>query len=143
MLSNAVQITHRYIQEYYAGAQGETPRRQAAQKTMQAMLMPNAAAVATDAAGFLVLGVAKIVLMQQVAAIMTFWMLTIALSGILVPMICSYLPRLTDKKTAQVESQSWLDQAHHFPGRFFYRVGQICSDLYCRDNCCIRRVAAH
>ena len=47
--------------------------------------MPNAAAVATDAAGFLVLGVAKIVLMQQVAAIMTFWMLTIALSGILVP----------------------------------------------------------
>ena len=109
MLSNAVQITHRYIQEYYGCAQAETPRRQAAQKTMQAMLMPNAAAVATDAAGFLVLGVAKIVLMQQVAAIMTFWMLTIALSGILVPIICSYLPRLTDKKPAQVESQSWLD----------------------------------
>lgn len=111
MLSNAVQITHRYIQEYHACAKADNPRRQAAQKTMQAMLMPNAAAVATDAAGFLVLGVAKIVLMQQVAAIMTFWMLTIALSGILVPIICSYLPRLAQKaEPVDTEKKGWLDK---------------------------------
>jgi len=72
--------------------------------------MPNAAAVATDAAGFLVLAVAKIVLMQQVAVIMTFWMLTIALSGILVPIICSYLPRLGSGASGpQKEKKGWLD----------------------------------
>ncbi len=110
MLSNAVQITHRYIQEYHAGSQTETPRREAARRTMEAMLMPNAAAVATDAAGFMVLVVAKIVLMQQVAAIMTFWMLTIALSGILVPIICTYLPRLAPEAAqSNLAKKGWLD----------------------------------
>ena len=94
MLSNAVQITSRYIQEYQANSHDEQPRRVAAFNTMQAMMMPNAAAVATDAAGFLVLGLAKIILMQQVAILMSFWMATIILSGVLVPIICSCLPRL-------------------------------------------------
>ena len=82
MLSNAVQITSRYIYEYHANGGGDQPRREAAYKTMRAMMMPNAAAVATDAAGFLVLGLAKIVLMQQVAILMSFWMVTIVLCGV-------------------------------------------------------------
>jgi predicted RND superfamily exporter protein len=61
-------------------------------------MMPNAAAVATDVAGFMILGLAKIVLMQQVAILMSFWMLTIVLSGVLVPVICSCLPRLGRKR---------------------------------------------
>ena len=98
MLSNSVQITHRYLYEYqhclaaHAGA-GAGARTEAGYRTMRAMLMPNVAAVATDAAGFMVLGLAKIVLMQQLAVIMSFWMLTIALSGIFVPVICACLPR--------------------------------------------------
>ena len=106
MLSNAVQITNRYIFEYRSCEGGLTPRQIAGRNTMQAMMMPNAAAVATDAAGFLILGLAKIILMQQIAIMMSFWMFTIVLSGVLVPIICSYLPRLgeefdhcTDKKT--------------------------------------------
>lgn len=94
MLSNAVQITNRYIHEYHANGGGVQPRREAAYKTMRAMMMPNAAAVATDAAGFLILGLAKIILMQQVAILMSFWMVTIVLCGVLVPVICSCLPRL-------------------------------------------------
>jgi uncharacterized protein len=94
MLSNAVQITNRYIHEYHANGGGIQPRREAAYKTMRAMMMPNAAAVSTDAAGFLILGLAKIVLMQQVAILMSFWMVTIVLCGVLVPVICSCLPRL-------------------------------------------------
>ncbi|SMD12955.1 hypothetical protein SAMN02746065_1443 [Desulfocicer vacuolatum DSM 3385] len=89
MLSNSVQITHRYIEEFRA--LGDNPVA-AAFETMKAMMMPNAAAVATDAVGFLVLGVAKIILMQQLAILMSFWMVTIALQGVLVPIICSYLP---------------------------------------------------
>jgi uncharacterized protein len=97
MISNAVQITERYIDEYHADGESLQPRRDAAYKTMRGMMMPNAAAVATDVAGFLVLGLAKIVLMQQVAILMSFWMLTIVLSGVLVPIICCCLPRLGRK----------------------------------------------
>lgn len=89
MISNAVQITHRYIEEFnYSGGNKETATR----VTMRAMLMPNAVAVATDVGGFAVLFLAKIILMQQLAIIMSFWMATIALQGLLVPIICSYLP---------------------------------------------------
>ncbi|MFH0729513.1 MAG: MMPL family transporter [Pseudomonadota bacterium] len=103
MLSNAVQITHRYIDEYHqaAGNGCERPRREAGYRTMRVMLMPNAAAVATDVVGFMVLGLARIVLMQQLAIIMSFWMLTIALSGIFVPVICSCLPRLAGSATEE------------------------------------------
>lgn len=110
MLSNAVQITHRYIQEYRANALSENPRLTACHNTMRAMLLPNIAAVTTDAAGFMVLSLAKIVLMQQLALIITFWMLTIALSGILVPLICLYLPHPQPTSSAAArEKRSWLD----------------------------------
>lgn len=98
MISNAVQITERYIHEYHAEGESLKPRREAAYRTMSSMMMPNATAVATDVAGFMILGLAKIVLMQQVAVLMSFWMLTIVLSGVLVPIICSCLPRLGRKK---------------------------------------------
>ena len=58
---------------------------------MRAMLMPNWAGVTTDAAGFLILILVKIPLMQQVAVFMTFWMLTVSLCGILTPILCTYL----------------------------------------------------
>ena len=93
MVSNSVQITHRYIEEYRLSLD----REGAAYKTMRAMWMPNAAAVFTDAAGFFILILAKIVLMQFIAIMMTFWMLTIIISGMMVPIICSFLPMKADK----------------------------------------------
>ncbi len=105
MLSNAVQITHRYIEEFSI----DQHRQAATQRTVQAMLMPNAAAVATDAVGFLVLGLAKIVLMQQLAVLMSFWMVTIVLSGVLVPIICSYLPMRSAHLVVKDDAQpGWL-----------------------------------
>lgn len=97
MLSNAVQITHRYIEEYRLSGSREI----AAKKTMQAMTMPNAAAVATDVAGFLILGIADIRLMKQVAVLMSFWMLTILLEGTVVPLLCSLLPLKVGGQTAE------------------------------------------
>ncbi len=93
MLSNAVQITHRYIEEF----RSTMNRKEAAYRTMRAMWMPNVAAVATDAVGFMVLATAKIFLMQQIAIMMGFWMMTIAISGMMVPIICSFLPIKADK----------------------------------------------
>lgn len=130
MLSNAVQITNRYIHEYHANGGGVQPRREAAYVTMRAMMMPNAAAVATDAAGFLILGLAKIVLMQQVAILMSFWMVTIVLCGVLVPVICSCLPRLGQKKEKSRKGRRGvsvvtLPMASFSMGRGKYVVGAL------------------
>ena len=121
MLSNAVQITHRYIEEFRASG-GD--REVTARKTMDAMLMPNAAAVATDAAGFLVLGLAKIVLMQQVAILMSFWMVTILLEGMLVPLICSYLPIRTRDRGEAKEKVGWVARANMALARFAMTTGR-------------------
>jgi predicted RND superfamily exporter protein len=107
MLSNAVQITNRYIEELRLSGDPQT----ACYETMRAMTMPNAAAVATDVAGFMVLTLAKIVLMLHTAIMMSFWMLTIGLSGILVPIICSYLPM---KSIGKPETQRESDKLANF-----------------------------
>ena len=88
MVSHAVQITHRYMEEYV-----ETHNREeACQRTIRSMVLPNWAGVTTDAAGFLVLILVKIGLMQEVAVFMTFWMLSVALCGVVTPIICSFMP---------------------------------------------------
>ncbi len=88
-ISHGVQITHRYVEELYASG---NDRKQACFETMRAMIMPNVAGVFTDAAGFLVLILAKILLMKHIAIFMSFWMLSIAFSAILTPIICSFIP---------------------------------------------------
>jgi predicted RND superfamily exporter protein len=89
MVSNAVQVTHRYIEEFRS-ANGD--KEVATYNTIRAMQMPNAAAVATDVIGFMVLGLANIPLMRDVAIMMSFWMLTILLEGTITPVIRSFLP---------------------------------------------------
>ncbi|MBT8342728.1 MAG: MMPL family transporter [Desulfatitalea sp.] len=90
IVSHAVQITHRYFEEL--NAVDGNDKHTACYRTMRAMIVPNVAGVLTDAAGFLVLIFAKIILMQHIAVIMTFWMLSIAFSAILTPIICTFIP---------------------------------------------------
>jgi len=100
MVSHAVQITHRYMEEY-----AETgDRSESCYRTMHAMMLPNWAGVATDAAGFFILILVKIWLMQQVAIFMTFWMLTVSTCGILTPIICSYMP-------LERASRRWIEES--------------------------------
>ena len=115
MISNAVQITHRYIEEFlFTGGD----KQAAAYRTMRAMWMPNVMATVTEVAGFLVLGIAKIVLMRQLAIIMSFWMATIALEGLLVPIICSYLPLNVEKLRIHMEGRSLIARASGAACRF-------------------------
>jgi len=88
MVSHAVQVTCRYIEQLAAGSDRIT----ACYHTIRTMIRPNWAGVTTDAAGFLILIVIKIVLMQQVAIFMTFWMLSVALCSIVTPILCSIMP---------------------------------------------------
>ena len=97
MVGNSHQITYRYFEELHSNG-GD--RFRASYETMRTMFIPNFAAVTTDAAGFLVLIIAKIVLMQHLALIMTFWMMSIILTGFMVPAICNLIP-------LKVASEKW------------------------------------
>jgi hypothetical protein len=107
MIGNSHQITYRYFEELHASG---NDRLRASYETMRTMFIPNFAAVTTDAAGFLVLIIAKITLMQHLAIIMTFWMLSIILTGFMVPTICSLIPlRVVSEKWAKDSCQvDWL-----------------------------------
>ncbi|MBW2369097.1 MAG: MMPL family transporter, partial [Deltaproteobacteria bacterium] len=90
MISHAVQVTHRYMEELELAETGD--KQTACYETIRRMIMPNWAGVATDGAGFLILILVKIALMQQVAIFMSFWMFTVALCGPLTPVLCSFMP---------------------------------------------------
>jgi uncharacterized protein len=103
MVGNAHQITYRYFEELHSSG-GD--RLKASYETMRTMFIPNAAAVAADVAGFGVLIIAKIVLMQHLAIIMSFWMMGIILTAFLVPAICNLVP-------LNVASEKWAKESCH------------------------------
>ncbi len=107
IIGNSHQITYRYFEELHSSG-GD--RLRASYETMRTMFIPNFAAVATDAAGFLVLIIAKIVLMQHLAIVMTFWMMSIILTGFMVPAICNLIPlKVASEKWAKDSCQvDWL-----------------------------------
>jgi hypothetical protein len=110
MVSNSVQITYRYFEELHASG---NDRVKASYETMRSMFMPNFAAVSTDAAGFLVLLIAKIVLMQHLAIIMSFWMMSIILTGFMVPAICNLIPLAvaSEKWSKEKSTVDWQARA--------------------------------
>jgi predicted RND superfamily exporter protein len=89
MISHAVQCTNRYLEELHAC---DNDRVEACYLTMKAMVVPAFAAITTDAAGFLVLGLAKIALMKQLSLVMSLWMISIICTSVLSPIICSFMP---------------------------------------------------
>ena len=103
MIGNSHQIAYRYFEELDA-SKGD--RKKASYETMRTMWVPNFAAVAADVAGFAVLFIAKIVLMVHLAIIMSFWMATILLTGLLVPLVCSLVPQ-------EVNSEEWAKEGCH------------------------------
>ena len=101
MIGNSNQIAYRYFEELNASGNDRT---KACYETMRTMFIPNFAAVVADVAGFLVLFLAKIALMQHLAVIMSFWMMTIIMTGFLVPAICSLIP-------LKVASEAWAKES--------------------------------
>ncbi|MBU4453400.1 MMPL family transporter, partial [Patescibacteria group bacterium] len=103
MIGNSHQIAYRYFEELSSSG-GD--RIQACYESMRTMWIPNYASVVSDVAGFSVLFIAKIVLMQHLAVIMSFWMAIILLAGFMVPALCSLVPFKVDasewaKETSQ------------------------------------------
>jgi predicted RND superfamily exporter protein len=101
MIGNSHQIAYRYFEELNASGDD---RSRACYETMRTMFIPNFAAVVADVAGFAVLFIAKIALMQHLAIIMSFWMMTIILTGFMVPAVCSLV-------SLRVVSQEWAKES--------------------------------
>lgn len=136
-ISHSVQITHRYLEELNANGNN---KNKACYATMHSMIIPNVAGVITDAAGFLVLIFAKIILLQHLAIIMSFWMLSIAFSAILTPIICTYIPltnvgEIYSKKRTKMD---WFDRVNmavaNFSiasGRYVVAITVIALTIFC------------
>lgn len=88
MVSHSVQSTNRYLEELHATGD----RQKACYMTMRSMVVPAFAAVTTDTAAFIVLSLAKIALMQQLALVMGLWMMSVIFTSVLTPIVCSFLP---------------------------------------------------
>ena len=102
-VSHTVQITSRFIEEYARHDDKDV----AAQITAGSMFIPNISAIASDAAGFMFLVVVKITVVQQIAVAITFWLFAIFFtSAILTPVVCMFLPKPSEKKTAAIK-KSW------------------------------------
>jgi predicted RND superfamily exporter protein len=122
-VSHAIQITSRYLEELHLNAYN---KEKACYETIRTMSTPNIAGVLTDGAGFAILCLAKIALMQQIAIIMTFWMVTIAAAS-LTPIICTYIPLkwASDILARSKYKKGWMDKLTTAIARFSIGTGRL------------------
>ncbi len=100
-ISHSIQLHARFTEEC-ATAEGD--RVTALEHTFRAMLIPNISAVFTDALGFFILYIINITLIQEVAISMGIWIFSlIPLSGIFMPILCTYFPYKDKKKSGSTE----------------------------------------
>lgn len=114
-ISHSVQITVRYLEEQAIFRDNVI----ACKKHIEAMMVPNFGACSTEAAGFAVLALAPILLMQETAISMVAWMIGIYLaSGWWHPLFLSLLPNpyVASGRTRRPVREwrlgdSWIDRA--------------------------------
>ena len=97
-LSHSVQLTQRYLEEYDQLRDAQ----KASQATIEGLFLATFSALVTDAAGFLVLILAKIPAIQILSYTCAFWLFSIfILVAILGPILCLYLPNPQGGKNFQ------------------------------------------
>ncbi len=88
-LSHSVQVTRRYLEELNV----TRDKAKAAILTVDGIFLASLAAIVTDAAGFTVLILARIPMIQKISFLCTFWVMAILLIvAALGPVLCSLLP---------------------------------------------------
>ncbi len=112
-ISHSIQLHSRFAEECDA-AGGD--RLVSLDRTFYSMLIPNVSAVFTDALGFFILYLINITLLQEVAISMGIWILTLVpLSGIMMPILCTYLPYRGKRKSPSNAIFDW--------GKISQRIG--------------------
>lgn len=88
-LSHSVQFIERYLEEY----EKKRDRVEAAVTTFGGLFRPGIISIVTDAAGVILIGLAPIPLLQKLAMMSGFWVLSIIVSDmILNPVLLSFMP---------------------------------------------------
>lgn len=110
-LSHSVQLIKRFIEEY--AVVGD--RKEAALITFRGLFKPGAIGIVTDAAGLLVVVVTPIPLMQKLAIMGSWWVLSMMVTDLLWnPILLSYFP---PPKAVEDEQEGPLDRALEGLGR--------------------------
>ncbi|MBM4370295.1 MAG: MMPL family transporter [Deltaproteobacteria bacterium] len=113
-LSHSVQLIERYFEEYHR----RQDRRKAAVATFAGLLSPGLLAIITDAAGVFLVILTPIPLMQKLAAMGGFWVLSFIVSDLLFnPVLLSFVPAPRRK----------AGQGPDPMGRLLDRVGGWCA----------------
>lgn len=95
-LSHSVQTTRRYLEELHLF---DGDRIKAATATIDGIFLASLAAIVTDAAGFCVLILARIPMVQKIAILCAFWVVSILLIvSVIGPLLCIYMPRPRNMK---------------------------------------------
>jgi len=88
-LSHSVQLIERYLEEYAVAKD----RRVAAERTFSGLFEPGLVGIITDAVGVLVVWLTPIPLMQKLAVMGSFWVLSIVFTDMVFnPVLLSWLP---------------------------------------------------
>lgn len=97
-LSHSVQLINRYLSEY----DRERDRKLAAEKTLAGLWKPGLLAIITDAAGVLVVWLTPIPLMQKLAIMGGYWVMSIIVTDMIFnPIFLSYMPAPRRKDTGR------------------------------------------
>ncbi len=97
-LSHSVQLINRYLSEY----DRHHDRKKAAEATFAGLFKPGLLAIVTDAVGVLVVFLTPIPLMQKLAVMGGFWVMSIIVTDLLFnPIFLSYLPPPKRKDTGR------------------------------------------
>lgn len=116
-ISHSLQIFERYAEE--AHKIGHEKKELILRSTVKTMMIPNWSGILADVFGFLVLVFVKIALIQEVAISMGLWVFWLApLSGIFVPILCSYLPVEKGRVFDEIEKTDILDRIPYKIGTF-------------------------
>jgi hypothetical protein len=114
--SHSVQIIKRYTEEAYHT--GDV--KQSCKSTIEHLFVPGFAGIVTDASGVVVIALCPIPILQKICLSCAFWAFaTIAHAMILVPILLSYMPIRTSKKT-----EGFLDRALKNMGHWIVSWGK-------------------
>lgn len=103
-LSHSVQLVARYIEEYIE----KQDKKEAAIGVFGGLFKPGMVAIVTDAAGVLLVWLTPIPLLQKLAVMGGFWVLSIVISDmILNPILLSFLPA---PKVLKEHKEGWFDK---------------------------------
>jgi hypothetical protein len=122
--SHSVQTTRRFLEELHVCG-GD--RKKATAATIDGIFLASLAAIVTDAAGFSVLIMARIPMVQRIAILCSFWVVSILLiSSVIGPILCIYMPIPKNLKEYDFSWDKGPGQGRTVPTSWMGSIANLC-----------------